>query len=285
MRQLKITHQITVRESKSITSYFNDINKYDLIQPEEETELAERIQQGDKQALQRLVNGNLRFVVSVAKQYQNKGLTLEDLISEGNIGLVKAAERFDHTKGFKFISYAVWWIRQSIMQALGNDSRAIRLPQNQLQLQRQVARATMDFLQRNERMPTDQEIADIVDAPVHKVSFLNNNNFTGVSADAPMPGAEDNYNLYDRLSSKAITDEHLIDESLSHDLNMVFDKMPKNEAFIIKRFFGIDCPYAMSMPEIAEELDVSTERVRQLKERGLRRIKANEWTKLLQDYV
>lgn len=285
MRQLKITQQITVRENKSITSYFNEISKYDLIEAEEEAELAERIQQGDKKALERLVNCNLRFVVSVAKQYQRKGLTLEDLIGYGNVGLIKAAEKFDHTKGFKFISYAVWWIRQSIMQALGNESRAIRLPQNQLQLQRQIGNETLQFLQQHERLPTDEEIAEIVDVPAYKVSFLNNNNFTGVSADAPIAGAEDDYNMYDRMASDSVTDAHLHTQSLSNDVQAIFEKMPRNEAFVIKNHFGIGGGHPMSFVEISEILDVSSERVRQLKERGLRRIRNNGWHKILQDYV
>jgi len=285
LRQLKITQQITVRENKSITSYFNEISKYDLIEAEEEAELAERIQQGDKKALERLVNCNLRFVVSVAKQYQRKGLTLEDLIGYGNVGLIKAAEKFDHTKGFKFISYAVWWIRQSIMQALGNESRAIRLPQNQLQLQRQIGNETLQFLQQHERLPTDEEIAEIVDVPAYKVSFLNNNNFTGVSADAPVAGAEDGYNMYDRMASDSVTDAHLHTQSLSSDVQAIFEKMPRNEAFVIKNHFGIGGGHPMSHVEIGEILDVSSERVRQLKERGLRRIRNNGWHKILQDYV
>ena len=285
MRQLKITQQITVRENKSITSYFNEISKYDLIEADEEAELAERIQQGDKKALERLVNCNLRFVVSVAKQYQRKGLTLEDLIGYGNVGLIKAAEKFDHTKGFKFISYAVWWIRQSIMQALGNESRAIRLPQNQLQLQRQIGNETLQFLQQHERLPTDEEIAEIVDVPAYKVSFLNNNNFTGVSADAPVAGAEDGYNMYDRMASDSVTDAHLQAQSLSNDVQAIFEKMPRNEAFVIKNHFGIGGGHPMSNVEIGEILDISAERVRQLKERGLRRIRNNGWHKILQDYV
>jgi len=285
LRQLKITQQITVRENKSITSYFNEISKYDLIEADEEAELAERIQQGDEKALERLVNCNLRFVVSVAKQYQRKGLSLEDLIGYGNVGLIKAAERFDHTKGFKFISYAVWWIRQSIMHALGNESRSIRLPQNQLQLQRKIGNATIEFLQQHERLPTDEEIAKIVDEPVDKVSFLNNNNFTGISADAPMAGAEDNYNMYDRMASDSVTDAHLQSESLSNDVKAIFKKMPKNEAFVIKNHFGIGGGHQMSYVEIGEILDLSSERVRQIKERGLRRIRNNDWHKLLQDYV
>lgn len=283
MRQLKISKQITTRESKSITAYFNDINKYPLIDPQEESDLAIRIKQGDKQALQRLINGNLRFVVSVAKQYQKKGLNLEDLISEGNIGLVTAAERFDHTKGFKFISYAVWWIRQSIMKSLGDNSRAIRIPQNQVQLQRSISRATIAFMQEENRMPTDAEIAKIVEEPVDKVTFLNNNNFNGLSGDATI--AEDSTaTLFDFMSSSNVTDKNLIDESLNTDLNYLLDKLTDRQSYIIKCFFGIGTE-PMSLIEIADDLGISQERVRQIKERVIRTMRAKGWDKILKDYV
>lgn len=284
MRQLKITQQITVRESKSITSYFNDISKFDLIDPSEESDLAVRIQQGDKLALERLINGNLRFVVSVAKQYQNKGMTLEDLISEGNAGLIKAAKRFDHTKGFKFISYAVWWIRQSIMQALTDTAKAIRVPSNQVQLQRKISAAVLEFMQENERMPTDQEIAVAVDEPEHKVSFLMNNNFNSNSGDATI-SEDSKATMFDQMASSSVTDTSLINESLSKDIDEILNKLPYKEAYVIRHFFGIGLDRTYTKLEIADNLEMSVERIRQIKERALKRIKVNGWTKLLIDYV
>ena len=284
MRQLKITQQITVRESKSITSYFNDISKFDLIDPSEESDLAVRIQQGDKLALERLINGNLRFVVSVAKQYQNKGMTLEDLISEGNAGLIKAAKRFDHTKGFKFISYAVWWIRQAIMQALTDTSKAIRVPSNQVQLQRKISVAVLEFMQQNERMPTDQEIAVAVDEPEHKVSFLMNNNFNSNSGDATI-SEDSKATMFDQIASSSVTDTSLINESLSKDIDEIFNRLPYKEAYVIRYFFGIGLDRTYTKLEIADNLEMSIERIRQIKERALKRIKVNGWTKLLIDYV
>lgn len=283
MRQLKISKQITTRESKSITAYFNDINRYPLIDAQEEADLAVKIKKGDKQALQRLINGNLRFVVSVAKQYQKKGLNLEDLISEGNIGLITAAERFDHTKGFKFISYAVWWIRQSIMKSLGDNSRAIRIPQNQVQLQRRISNATIMFMQEKNRLPTDEEIAKIVEEPVDKVTFLNSNNFNGVSGDAVIT-EDSTATLFDFMSSSNVTDKNLIDESLNTDLNYLLDKLTDRQSYIIKCFFGIGVE-AMSLIEIADDLGISQERVRQIKERVIKIMRVKGWDKILKDYV
>lgn len=284
MRQLKIVQQLTARDSKSINSYFNDINKIELINPDREVELAERIQKGDERALKELIEGNLRFVVSVAKQYQNKGIPLEDLISEGNAGLIKAAQKFDHTKGFKFISYAVWWIRQGIMSALTDTARSIRIPANQLQLMRNVGYATIEFMQNEDRLPTPQEVAELINEPLYKVNFIMSNNFQGQSGDAPI-AHDATSSLFDLMSSNNDTDKGLIEQSLSKDLDMLFQKMPEKEAFIIKCFFGIDCPHAMTLEEISKELDISRERVRQLKEKGLRRIRVNGWSKLLVDYV
>tara|TARA_Y100000385_G_C13052670_1_gene620556 strand:- start:476 stop:1330 length:855 start_codon:yes stop_codon:yes gene_type:complete len=284
LRQLKITQQITVRESKSITSYFNDISKLELIDASEESDLAVRIQQGDRVALERLVNGNLRFVVSVAKQYQNKGMLLEDLISEGNAGLIKAAEKFDHTKGFKFISYAVWWIRQSIMAALTDTAKSIRVPSNQIQLQRKISSAVLKFMQENERMPTSEEVAKQIDEPEHKVSFLLSNNFSGQSGDA-MLSEDTKSTLFDLMPSNDKTDNNLIIESLSKDIEEVLNKLEYRESYIIRHLFGIGIDRPHSKLEISEDLDISFERIRQIKEKALRRIKANGWNKILLDYV
>tara|TARA_R110000744_G_scaffold11399_4_gene34551 strand:+ start:516 stop:1373 length:858 start_codon:yes stop_codon:yes gene_type:complete len=285
LRQLKIATQITVREKKSITAYFNDINKYPLIEADQEAGLAIRIKEGDQIALQKLINGNLRFVVSVAKQYQNKGISLEDLISEGNIGLVKAATRFDHTKGFKFISYAVWWIRQSIMQSLGEDARQIRLPQNQIGSLRKINAAIGEFLQKNDREPTTQELCDITEISKDKIAFLRGHSFSGTSMDASLDGQDDSFSLHNILSSDNSTDSLVMKESLSSDLEMVMNKLTPRQAEVIKRVYGMGYYDAQTLEEVAENLGLSKERVRQIKERTLRKIRANDWSKLLRDYI
>lgn len=255
-----------------------------MIEPEEEADLAERIQQGDKIALERLINGNLRFVVSVAKQYQNKGLPLEDLISEGNAGLIKAAQRFDHTKGFKFISYAVWWIRQAIMQALTDTAKAIRVPSNQIQLQRKIASAVLDFMQEHERMPTIQEVVEVTDEAEHKVSFLMNNSFQGKSGNATL--SEDSKStLFDLMPSSATTDKHLINESLCKDVDEILKRLPYKESYVIRHQFGIGIDSPKSKVEIADDLGMSLERIRQIKEKALKRIRVNGWSKILMDYA
>ena len=285
MRQLKIATQITVREKKSITAYFNDINKYPLIEADQEAGLAIRIKEGDQIALQKLINGNLRFVVSVAKQYQNKGISLEDLISEGNLGLVKAATRFDHTKGFKFISYAVWWIRQSIMQSLGEDARQIRLPQNQIGSLRKINAAIGEFLQKNDREPTTQELCDITEISKDKIIFLRGHSFSGTSMDASLDGEDDSFSLHNILSSDSSTDDSVMKQSLSTDLEMVMSKLTPRQAEVIKRVYGMGYYDAQTLEEVAENLGLSKERVRQIKESTLRKIRANDWSKLLRDYI
>ena len=286
MRQLKIQQQITVRESKSVTSYFNDINKEPMVEPDEESDLAIKIQQGDKAALERLIKANLRFVVSVAKQYQNKGLNLEDLISEGNIGLVKAAERFDHTKGFKFISYAVWWIRQSIMHALGEYSRQIRLPQNQIGLLRKINSEVIEFMQRYDREPTPHELSEKIGEPVDKVEFLLNSNFNASSLDAPLSdGSGDDFSMHNILSSTVETDKEVMRQSLSTDISKILDELSERQAYILSRTFGIGCAHAETLEEISEELGLSRERVRQIKDTTIRKIKAKGWDKLLIEYL
>lgn len=287
MRQLKIQQQITVRESKSVTSYFNDINKEQMVGPDEESDLAIKIQQGDKAALQKLIKANLRFVVSVAKQYQNKGLPLEDLISEGNMGLVKAAEKFDHTKGFKFISYAVWWIRQSIMHALGEYSRQIRLPQNQIGLLRKINGEVIEFMQRYDREPTSHELSKKLGEPVDKIEFLLNSNFNASSLDAPLSnnGSSDDFSMHNTLPSTAETDKEVMRQSLSTDINKILDELTERQAYILKRTFGIGCAHAETLEEISEELGLSRERVRQIKDTTIRKIKAKGWDKLLIEYL
>ena len=286
MRQLKIQQQITVRESKSVTSYFNDINKEPMVEPNEESDLAIKIQKGDKAALERLIKANLRFVVSVAKQYQNKGLNLEDLISEGNIGLVKAAERFDHTKGFKFISYAVWWIRQSIMHALGEYSRQIRLPQNQIGLLRKINSEVIEFMQRYDREPTPHELSQIIGEPVDKIEFLLNSNFNASSLDAPLSdGSGDDFSMHNILSSTVETDKEVMRQSLSTDIIKVLDELSERQAYILKRAFGVGCAHAETLDEIGEELGISRERVRQIKDTTIRRIRDKGWDKILIEYL
>lgn len=286
MRQLKIQQQITVRESKSVTSYFNDINKEQMVEPDEEYDLAIKIQQGDKAALQKLIRANLRFVVSVAKQYQNKGLPLEDLISEGNMGLVKAAEKFDHTKGFKFISYAVWWIRQSIMHALGEYSRQIRLPQNQIGLLRKINGEVIEFMQRYDREPTSHELSEKIGEPVDKIEFLLNSNFNASSLDAPLSdGSGDDFSMHNILSSTVETDKEVMRQSLSTDINKILDELSERQAYILKRTFGIGHTQAETLEEISEELGLSRERVRQIKDTTIRKIKAKGWDKILIEYL
>lgn len=286
MRQLKITQQLTARDSKSITGYFNDINKIGLIEPEREAELAVRIQQGDERALKELIEGNLRFVVSVAKQYQNKGIPLEDLISEGNSGLIKAAQKFDHTKGFKFISYAVWWIRQAIMAALTETARSIRVPANQLMLMRKVGYATIDFMQDKNREPTAEELSELIDEPVHKIEFIMSNNFQAKSGDAPI-AHDATTTLFDLTSSPSEygAEKQTYKDSLTTDIEQVLDRLPAREAYVIRNYFGIGLDRPKTRLEIAEEMDMSLERIRQIKEKALRRIRNNGWTKLLVDYV
>ncbi|MBR2060803.1 MAG: RNA polymerase sigma factor RpoD/SigA, partial [Tidjanibacter sp.] len=273
MRQLKITKSITNRESASLDKYLQEIGKEDLITVEEEVELAQRIKKGDQEALEKLTKANLRFVVSVAKQYQNQGLSLPDLINEGNLGLIKAAEKFDETRGFKFISYAVWWIRQSILQALAEQSRIVRLPLNQVGSLNKINKALARFEQENERTPSPEELAVVLDIPKEKVSDTLRVSGRHVSVDAPFADGEDN-NLLDVLvnTDSPNADRGLINESLSIEVERALATLTERERDIIKYFFGIGCS-EMTLEEIGEKFGLTRERVRQIKEKAIRRLR------------
>ncbi len=285
MRQLKITKSITNRESASLDKYLQEIGKYELITVEEEVELAQRIRKGDKRAIEELTRANLRFVVSVAKQYQNQGLSLPDLINEGNLGLIKAAEKFDETRGFKFISYAVWWIRQSIMQAINEQSRIVRLPLNQVSSLSKYKKAVSKFEQENERKPSAEELADLLDLPKEKV--VNTMRVSGrhVSVDAPFVTGEDN-SLLDVLenSDSPVADNSLINESLSKEIDRAFSTLTERERVILKLAFGIGVP-EMSLEEIGEKFALTRERVRQIKDKALKRLRHTSRSNLLKSYL
>ncbi|MBE6201258.1 MAG: sigma-70 family RNA polymerase sigma factor [Tidjanibacter sp.] len=285
MRQLKITKSITNRESASLDKYLQEIGKEDLITVEEEVELAQRIKKGDQEALEKLTKANLRFVVSVAKQYQNQGLSLPDLINEGNLGLIKAAEKFDETRGFKFISYAVWWIRQSILQALAEQSRIVRLPLNQVGSLNKINKAFGQFEQKNERVPSPEELAEMLDIPKEKVSDTLRVSGRHVSVDAPFADGEDN-NLLDVLvnADSPNADRGLINESLATEVDRALDTLTDREKDIIKYFFGIGYP-EMTLEEIGEKFGLTRERVRQIKEKAIRRLRHSSRSKLLKSYL
>lgn len=285
MRQLKITKSITNRESASLDKYLQEIGKEDLITVEEEVELAQRIRKGDQKALEKLTRANLRFVVSVAKQYQNQGLSLPDLINEGNLGLIKAAEKFDETRGFKFISYAVWWIRQSILQALAEQSRIVRLPLNQVGSLNKINKAFSRFEQENERRPSPEELADSLDLPAEKVADTLRVSGRHISVDAPFVEGEDN-SLLDVLvnDDSPIADRTLINESLSTEVERALSTLTERERDIIKLFFGINCQ-EMTLEEIGEKFGLTRERVRQIKEKAIRRLRHSSRSKLLKTYL
>jgi len=285
MRQLKITKSITNRESASLDKYLQEIGKEDLITVEEEVELAQRIRKGDQKALEKLTRANLRFVVSVAKQYQNQGLSLPDLINEGNLGLIKAAEKFDETRGFKFISYAVWWIRQSILQALAEQSRIVRLPLNQVGSLNKINKAFSRFEQENERRPSPEELADSLDLPAEKVADTLRVSGRHISVDAPFVEGEDN-SLLDVLvnDDSPIADKTLINESLSTEVERALSTLTERERDIIKLFFGINCQ-EMTLEEIGEKFGLTRERVRQIKEKAIRRLRHSSRSKLLKTYL
>lgn len=284
MRQLKITKSITNRESASLDKYLQEIGRKDLITVDEEVELAQRIKQGDQAALDKLVSANLRFVVSVAKQYQNQGLSLPDLIDEGNLGLIKAAQKFDETRGFKFISYAVWWIRQSILQALAEQSRIVRLPLNQVGSINKISKAQSRFEQEHERRPSALELADQLDVPVDKISDAMKVSGRHVSVDAPFVDGEDN-SLLDVLPNEdsPMADQSLNQESLSKEVNRALEQLSPRERDILKMFFGIGCQ-EMTLEEIGATFDLTRERVRQIKEKAIRRLKGQK-SKLLKAYL
>ncbi len=286
MRQLKITKQITNRDSISLEKYFQEISKIDLITAEEEVELARKIRKGDQKALDKLVSANLRFVVSAAKQYQNKGLRLTDLINEGNLGLVKAAKRFDETRGFKFISYAVWWIRQSILQALSNTSRMIRIPQNKIAVNSKIYQVYSSLEQANERPPSADEIASDLDISVLKVKSSMKNSGKSISLDAPFKEGESS-SLYNVLESTKLNspDNDLMAESLETDINQVLRKIPERQGDVLRLFFGLGNQPAMSLIEIGEVFDVTRERVRQIKDKGIKSLRRTSNTELLRAYL
>ena len=285
MRQLKITKSITNRESASLDKYLQEIGRQEQISVEEEVELAQRIRQGDQKALQKLTTANLRFVVSVAKQYQNQGLSLPDLINEGNLGLIKAAEKFDETRGFKFISYAVWWIRQSILQALAEQSRIVRLPLNQVGSLNKINKALSKFEQENERMPSPDELADILDIPREKIADTLRVSGRHVSVDAPFVDGEDN-SLLDVLvnNDSPNADRGLVNESLNKEIERALSTLTERERDIVKYFFGIGTQ-EMTLEEIGEYFGLTRERVRQIKEKAIRRLRHSARSKLLKSYL
>ena len=285
MRQLKITKSITNRESASLDKYLQEIGREELVSPEEEVELAQRIRKGDQEALEKLTRANLRFVVSVAKQYQNQGLSLPDLINEGNLGLIKAAEKFDETRGFKFISYAVWWIRQSILQALAEQSRIVRLPLNQVGSLNRINKALGKFEQENERQPSTEELAEMIDIPKDKIADTLRVSGRHVSVDAPFVEGEDN-SLLDVLPNddSPSADRGLTNESLSTEIERALQILTVREREIIKSFFGIGCQ-EMTLEEIGERLDLTRERVRQIKGKAIRKLKKPAASKLLKTYL
>lgn len=285
MRQLKISKSITNRESASLDKYLQEIGHEELLTTDQEVELAQRIRKGDKRALERLTKANLRFVVSVAKQYQNQGLSLPDLINEGNVGLIKAAEKFDETRGFKFISYAVWWIRQSILQAIAEQSRLVRLPLNQVGSVNKIARELSRFEQEHERKPSVDEIAERVDLPEDKIADAMKANSRHVSMDAPIADGEDS-SLIDFLSGDSSnTDRELAIESLKAEVSRILKLLTDKEQKVLRAFFGIDGSPEMTLDEIGEKYNLTRERVRQIKEKALRRLRHNTKNKLLKSYL
>lgn len=286
MRQLKISKSITNRETASLDKYLQDIGKEELITAEEEVNLAQRIKQGEQLALEKLCKANLRFVVSVAKQYQNQGLSLPDLINEGNVGLIKAARRFDETRGFKFISYAVWWIRQSILQALAEQSRIVRLPLNQVGSLGKINKASSRLEQLYERPPSLNELAREMDVPEHKVAETMKMGTRTVSMDAPIDSDEDT-KLLDVFVAVDTpdTDEGLIRESLSQEIQRSLATLTEKEREILNMFYGIGYPHSYTLEEIGSVFDLTRERVRQIKEKAIRRLKHSSRTKLLKSYL
>ena len=285
MRQLKITKSITNRESASLDKYLQEIGREELITVEEEVELAQRIRKGDRVALEKLTRANLRFVVSVAKQYQNQGLSLPDLINEGNLGLIKAAEKFDETRGFKFISYAVWWIRQSILQALAEQSRIVRLPLNQVGSLNKINKAFARFEQEHERVPSPEELAQELELPREKVTDTLRVAGRHISVDAPFADGEDN-SLLDVLVNpdSPNADRGLINESLATEVDRALETLTERERDIIRYFFGIGCS-EMTLEEIGEKFDLTRERVRQIKEKAIRRLRHSSRSALLKSYL
>ncbi|WP_028913145.1 RNA polymerase sigma factor RpoD/SigA [Prevotella sp. MA2016] len=285
MRQLKITKSITNRESAALEKYLQEISKETMISAEEEVELAQRIKKGDQKALERLTKANLRFVVSVAKQYQNQGLSLPDLINEGNLGLLKAAERFDETRGFKFISYAVWWIRQSILQAISEQSRIVRLPLNQVGSVNKINREINRFEQLNERRPSIEEIAEKVDLPHDKIDEAMNINGHQISVDAPFVDGEDN-SLLDVMPNMdaPLADNELVEESLRSEIRNALNALNERERNVVEASYGINQP-ELTLEEIGSKFGLTRERVRQIKEKAIRKLRNSKANKFLKTYL
>ena len=286
MRQLKISKQITNRESQSLDKYLQEIGKVDLLTPDEEVDLAKRIRAGDQLALEKLTKANLRFVVSVAKQYQNQGLTLGDLINEGNLGLIKAAQRFDETRGFKFISYAVWWIRQSILQALAEQSRIVRLPLNRVGSLNKLSKTFSELEQKYEREPSPDELADVLEVTTNEVVDTMKISGRHVSMDAPFVQGEEN-SLLDVLENDAegTPDSSLMNDSLRKEVQRALSTLTQREADVISLYFGLNGEHSMTLEEIGEKFNLTRERVRQIKEKAIRRLRHTSRSKALKPYL
>ncbi len=286
MRQLKITKQVTNRDTPSLDKYLQEIGRVDLISPEEEVTLARRIKSGDADALSKLVKSNLRFVVSVAKQYQNQGMGLPDLINEGNLGLMKAAQRFDETRGFKFISYAVWWIRQAILQALAEQARIVRLPVNKIGSINRINKAFARLEQEFEREPSSQEIADILEMIPEDVKESLKTNGRTISMDAPISSEEEN-TMYDVMQNPDTPspDKNLINESLAYEIERALSSLSQREAKVLKLYFGLGMKHPFTLEEIGEELSLTRERVRQIKEKAIKRIQFTTRCRILKTYL
>jgi RNA polymerase primary sigma factor len=286
MRQLKITKQVTNRDTPSLDKYLQEIGRVELISPDEEVTLARKIRAGETDALKKLVKANLRFVVSVAKQYQNQGMSLPDLINEGNLGLMKAAQRFDETRGFKFISYAVWWIRQAILQSLAEQARIVRLPVNKIGSINRINRAFARLEQEYEREPSSQEIAEILEMVPEDVKDALKTNGRTVSMDAPISSEEDN-NMYDVLQSSDTPspDKNLINESLAYEIERALSTLSSREAKVLRLYFGLGLKHPYTLEEIGEELSLTRERVRQIKEKAIKRIQFTTRCRILKTYL
>jgi len=288
MRQLKISQKVTNREAPGLDKYLHDISRVDMITPDEEVELSKKIQMGDDLALEKLTKANLRFVVSVAKQYQNRGLSLQDLINEGNLGLLKAAKRFDHTKGFKFISYAVWWIRQTIHQALAENSRLVRLPVNKINAIHKISQATSRLEQEYGREPTAEEISEMTKITESDVRLSQQNYARTISMDAPLGGEDDDGSMYDVTKDEdAVSPEgELLKESLKVEITRTLSTIPTREADVLKYYFGLSSVQPpLLIEEIARRLEISPERVRQIKDKAIRRLRHNSRSKILKTYL
>lgn len=288
MRQLKIVKQVTNREVASLDKYLQEISREGMISADEEVELAIRIKNGDRRALEKLTRANLRFVVSVAKQYQNQGMTLPDLINEGNVGLIKAAERFDETRGFKFISYAVWWIRQAILQALAEQARIVRLPLNKIGTINKINRAFSELEQKLERPPSAEELAELLDVSVNDVKQSLQSNGRHLSMDAPLTdGDESSSSLYDVLPNDYMDtpDKSLVQESLRKDIERSLSTLTSREGEVVRLYFGLNGRYPLTLEEIGDQFDLTRERVRQIKEKAIRRMKHTSRSKMLKNYL